>query len=310
VSCPHTNQQNGSTERKHRHIVEIGLSLLAHASMPGKFWDEAFLAATYLINRLPNKVIHDSTPLERLFDQKPDYSFLRIFGCACWPHLCPYNSHKLQFRSKQCVFLGYSSMYKGYKCLEVSTGRVYISRDVTFDEEVFPFSELNPNAGARLRCDVALLHPTLFRHDCGDITIHDHITDNPLDTNNVLEVTGEILRENGEQIGLILPGPILPEQDTGPILLEQDPVLILPEQHTDPTLPQDARSPTFIEKSNDDLRPTTRAQRGIHRPQVYTDDTIRYGKHGFLTQSGEPYSVDDALADTNWKMLCIWNTVL
>jgi hypothetical protein len=88
-------------------------------------------------------------------------------------------------------------MHKGYKCLEVSTGRVYISRDVTFDEEVFPFSELNSNTSARLRSDVALLHPTLFRHDCGDITIHDYITDNLLDTNNVLEVTGEILRENG-----------------------------------------------------------------------------------------------------------------
>jgi histone deacetylase 1/2 len=35
---------------KHRHIVEIGLALLAHASMPLKFWDEAFLTPTYLIN--------------------------------------------------------------------------------------------------------------------------------------------------------------------------------------------------------------------------------------------------------------------
>jgi hypothetical protein len=50
VSCPHTHQQNGSVERKHHHIVDMGLALLAHASMPLKYWDEAFLAATYLIN--------------------------------------------------------------------------------------------------------------------------------------------------------------------------------------------------------------------------------------------------------------------
>jgi len=31
VSCPHAHQQNGSAERKHRHIVEVGLSLLAHS---------------------------------------------------------------------------------------------------------------------------------------------------------------------------------------------------------------------------------------------------------------------------------------
>ena len=49
VSCPHAHQQNGSAERKHRHIVEVGLALLANASMPLKFWDEAFLTATYLI---------------------------------------------------------------------------------------------------------------------------------------------------------------------------------------------------------------------------------------------------------------------
>jgi hypothetical protein len=53
VSCPHTHQQNGSAECKHRHIVETGLALLAHASVPIKFWDKAFLTATYLINRLP-----------------------------------------------------------------------------------------------------------------------------------------------------------------------------------------------------------------------------------------------------------------
>ena len=35
--CPHAHQQNGSAERKHRHIVEVGLSLLSHSSMPLKF---------------------------------------------------------------------------------------------------------------------------------------------------------------------------------------------------------------------------------------------------------------------------------
>jgi histone deacetylase 1/2 len=121
-SCPHAHQQNGAAERKHRHIVEVGLSLLVHPSMPLKFWDEAFITATYLINRLPSKIINGQTPLEHLFHQKPDYNTLRIFGCACWPNLRPYNSHKLQFRSKQCVFLGYSNMHKGYKCLDVTEG--------------------------------------------------------------------------------------------------------------------------------------------------------------------------------------------
>jgi histone deacetylase 1/2 len=49
VSCPYAHQQNGSAERKHRHIVEVGLSLLAQASMALKFWDEAFIT-----DRLPS----------------------------------------------------------------------------------------------------------------------------------------------------------------------------------------------------------------------------------------------------------------
>ena len=71
VSCPHAHQQNGSAERKHRHIVEVGLALLAEASMPLKYWDQAFLAAVYLINRLPSRVIQHMTPLERLLGLLP-----------------------------------------------------------------------------------------------------------------------------------------------------------------------------------------------------------------------------------------------
>jgi hypothetical protein len=83
VSCPHVHQQNRPAERKHRHIVNVGLSLLAHASMPLKFWDEAFSMTAYLINRTPTKLLGYSTPLEHLYNQVPDYPFLKVFGCAC-----------------------------------------------------------------------------------------------------------------------------------------------------------------------------------------------------------------------------------
>jgi histone deacetylase 1/2 len=91
--------KNGSAERKHRRIVEVGLALLANASMPLKFWDEAFLTATFLINLLPRKVINHDTPVKRLLHSKPNYESLCIFGCACWPNLRPYNTRKLSFHS-------------------------------------------------------------------------------------------------------------------------------------------------------------------------------------------------------------------
>lgn len=140
ISCPHTHQQNGLAERKHRHLVETGLALLAQAHLPLRFWDEAFNTACYLINRMPSKTINHDTPIHKLFGTNPDYTQLRVFGCACWPNLRPYNTKKLNFRTKQCTFIGYSSAHKGYKCFDQSTGRVYISRDVVFDEQIFPFA--------------------------------------------------------------------------------------------------------------------------------------------------------------------------
>jgi hypothetical protein len=132
--------------------------------MPLKFSDEAFVAAVDLINRTPSKVLQFMTPLEKLFETKPEYSSLHTFGCVCWPNLRPYNNRKLEFRSKQCVFLDPSPMHKGFKCLGVPTERVYISRDAIFDENVLPFANLHSNTRAHLRSEILLLPPTLIPH--------------------------------------------------------------------------------------------------------------------------------------------------
>jgi hypothetical protein len=72
----------------------------------------------------------------------------------------PTTKKKLEFCSKECVFLGYSNIRKGFKCLDVSTGCIYISRDVAFDESIFPFAKLHPNPGVRLRSEILLLPPS------------------------------------------------------------------------------------------------------------------------------------------------------
>jgi hypothetical protein len=117
----------------------------------------------FLINRLPSKVIDDQTPFECLLGTQPDYTFLRTFGCAVWPNLRPYNSKNFEFHSKQCVFLGYSPIHKGFKCLDPKEGHIYVSHDVIFDEHVFLFAALSPNVGARLRSELAL-HPDILKN--------------------------------------------------------------------------------------------------------------------------------------------------
>lgn len=140
MSCPYTSQQNGRAERKHRHIAEFGLTLLAQAQMPLHYWWEAFSTAVYLINRLPSVVTQNESPYSLIYHKKPDYTLLKPFGCACYPCLKPYNQHKLQFHTTRCVFLGYSNSHKGYKCIN-SHGRIFNSRHVIFNENHFPFHD-------------------------------------------------------------------------------------------------------------------------------------------------------------------------
>jgi hypothetical protein len=72
-----------------------------------------------------------------------------------------------------CI-LGYSSHHKGVKCLDPSTGRVYISRDVVFDESVFPSASLNPHAGKHLQKDI-LLFPTHTSSTSRDAHLDDYM---------------------------------------------------------------------------------------------------------------------------------------
>jgi len=104
-----------------------------------KFWDDAFSTAGYLINRMPTLVLKNHSPFETLFKCSPDYTFLRTFGCLCWPNLRTYNSNKLKPRFVPCLFLGYSPLHKGYKCLHLPTNRLYFSRDAIFTEYAFPY---------------------------------------------------------------------------------------------------------------------------------------------------------------------------
>jgi hypothetical protein len=100
---------------------------------------------------------------------------LRVFGWACWPNLCPYNKRKLAFCSVWCVFIGYSPLHKGVKCLDINTGHRYISRDVFFDENVFPFASLHPNPSQHFWQEILLLLSSLPTTSLGDANIDDHM---------------------------------------------------------------------------------------------------------------------------------------
>jgi hypothetical protein len=118
--------------------------LLFQASLPASYWAEALHTATHLLNRLPSKAVSHPTPYFALYSTAPSYDHLRVFGCACYPNTSATAPHKLSPRSTRCLFLGYSPDYKGYRCLDLTSHRIIISRHVVFDDDVFPLAGSSP----------------------------------------------------------------------------------------------------------------------------------------------------------------------
>ena len=100
--------------------------MLAHASLPLSFLSYAFTTAIYLVNCLPIPILHQNSPYECLFHEPPSYEYLHVFGYSYFPFIRPYNQHKLQSRSLDCIFLGYNSYHKGYICFHQPIGRIYL----------------------------------------------------------------------------------------------------------------------------------------------------------------------------------------
>jgi histone deacetylase 1/2 len=107
--------------------------------MPESFWVEALNNAAHLLNIRPSRAIGNQTPHFLLYSLHPTYDHLRVFGCLCYPNLYATTPHKLAPRSVRCVLLGPPLEHKGYRCLDLSSRRVFTSRQVQFDETIFPF---------------------------------------------------------------------------------------------------------------------------------------------------------------------------
>lgn len=57
-------------EKKHRHILELGLSMFAQAQMSMSFYFDAFSSTCFEINVVPTSVLDGSSPFKTLFHKK------------------------------------------------------------------------------------------------------------------------------------------------------------------------------------------------------------------------------------------------
>nr|XP_016435503.1 PREDICTED: uncharacterized protein LOC107761750 [Nicotiana tabacum] len=137
-SCVYTPQQNGVVEWKHRYLLEVGRALRFQTALPLKLWGECILAATYIINKLPSTVLHEKTPYELFHGCFPKLDYLRTIGCL-WFSTRLDSHDKFQSKSIPVILLGYASTQKGYKLYELNSRKIFVSRDVIFKKNIFPF---------------------------------------------------------------------------------------------------------------------------------------------------------------------------
>ena len=146
TSCAYIPQHNGVVERKHRHLLNVARALLFQSGLPLNMWHECVLTAAYLINRTPSSVLNGKTPYDLVHGFFPNLEHLRNFGCLCFA-VIPNMSDKFASRAQKCVFLGYSNSKKGYKLLNLDTKQWFVSRDVKFYENIFPYNMQDETRG-------------------------------------------------------------------------------------------------------------------------------------------------------------------
>lgn len=135
TTAPYTPQQNGVVERRNRTVVEMARSMLKSKGVPAHFWAEAIKTAVHVLNRAPTRALDGMTPYEALYRRKPKVHYLRTFGCAAHVKKVGPGVLKLSDRSIPGVFIGYEDNAKAYRVYDPVAKKLYVSRDVVFEEE-------------------------------------------------------------------------------------------------------------------------------------------------------------------------------
>ncbi|XP_074356728.1 uncharacterized protein LOC141696493 [Apium graveolens] len=152
-SCINRPQQNARSERKHRHVLEVARSLKFQSGLPMQYWGEFVLTAA--------------------------------FGCLSFASNPDANIDKFSATGVPCVLLGYPPDNKGYRLLNLSTMQSFISRDIVFNEIVFPFNKSSsPSVSSYLK-PLPLDMPSVTSSSIPTVDCDEFIqTDNIVDSNN------------------------------------------------------------------------------------------------------------------------------
>ena len=166
-------------------------------------------------------------------------------------------------------FLGYPLNHRGYKCYDLSFGKIIISRHVIFDETQFPFAKLH------------IAH----------IQTYDFLDDGP-NPYVVHHFVSQYTTPNAQTPGLVPFGANSPNIAIGPTI---EPKKNIVNCTNCPTTASPPPSPSPSSRPSLPPRAVTRSQHGIVKPKKI------FNLHTTVAKSLLPHNPVSALWDPNWK---------
>lgn len=132
--APKTPQQNGVVERKNKTLQEMAHVMLNFKCLSYRLWAEAVHTTCYTVNRVYFRPGTRNTPYEIWKEKKPNLSYFHVFGSVCYILKDREPIGKLDAKSDERVFFGYSPTSHAYRVYNKRTQTIIESINVVIDD--------------------------------------------------------------------------------------------------------------------------------------------------------------------------------
>jgi len=133
-SSPITPQQNGVVERKNITFHESPRVMLHVEHLPYYFWAEAMDTSCHIHNRVTLRTNTTITLYELWKGRKPTVKYFHVFGSKCYILEDGDHRRKMDPKSDEGIFLGYSTNSRAYRVFNSRTKAVMESINVVIDD--------------------------------------------------------------------------------------------------------------------------------------------------------------------------------
>jgi hypothetical protein len=138
-------------ERKNRTIQESARAMLHAKKLPYHFWAKAMNTTCYVHNRVTMRKGTTCTIYELWKDRKPTVKYFHVFGSKCYILVDREQRRKMDPKSDEGIFIGYSNNSRAYRVYNSRTQAMMESINVVIDDlhtEKEP--EVEPDVGTSI----------------------------------------------------------------------------------------------------------------------------------------------------------------